>query len=146
MMDAFPAVLRKVPSAELIIAGANHHTKPRYWESMRESLSPGSGVEFRGYVPEEAIPDLFQTSTVVVMPYDSATGSSGPAHQACEYGVPIVCADIADFRDMAADEDMAINFYKVGDAMDLADRLVQTLQSRNNNSKWRSATSRRRCR
>jgi glycosyltransferase involved in cell wall biosynthesis len=128
-MDAFPAVLRKVPSAKLIIAGANHHTKPRYWESMRESLSPGSGVEFRGYVPEEAIPDLFQTSTVVVMPYDSATGSSGPAHQACEYGVPIVCADIADFRDMAADEDMAIDFYKVGDAVDLADKLVQILQS-----------------
>jgi glycosyltransferase involved in cell wall biosynthesis len=129
LMDAFPAVLRKVPNAKLIIAGANHHTKPRYWESMRESLSPGSGIEFRGYVPEEAIPELFQTSTVVVMPYDSATGSSGPAHQACEYGVPIVCADIADFRDMAAGEDMAIDFYRVGDAVDLADKLVAILQS-----------------
>jgi hypothetical protein len=96
---------------------------------MRESLSPGSGIEFRGYVPEEAIPELFQTSTVVVMPYDSATGSSGPAHQACEYGVPIVCADLADFRDMAADEDMAIKFYKVGDAVDLADKLLEVLQS-----------------
>jgi hypothetical protein len=40
-----------------------------------------------------------------------------------------VCADIADFRDMAADEDMAINFYQVGDAVDLADKLVQILQS-----------------
>jgi glycosyltransferase involved in cell wall biosynthesis len=129
LLDAFPAVLRKVPNAKLIIAGANHHSKPRYWESMRESLSPGSGIEFRGYVPEEAIPELFQTSTVVVMPYDSATGSSGPAHQACEYGVPIVCADIADFRDMAAGEDMAIDFYKVGNAVDLADKLVAILQS-----------------
>jgi glycosyltransferase involved in cell wall biosynthesis len=65
----------------------------------------------------------------VVMPYDSATGSSGPAHQACEYGVPIVCADIADFRDMAADEDMAVSFYKVGDEADLADQLVAILES-----------------
>jgi glycosyltransferase involved in cell wall biosynthesis len=129
LMDAFPAVLKKVPNARLIIAGANHHTKPRYWETMRESLKPGSGIEFRGYVPEEAIPELFQRSTVVVMPYDSATGSSGPAHQACEYAVPIVCADIADFRNMAADEDMAVNFYKVGDAVDLAARLVAILQS-----------------
>ena len=63
------------------------------------------------------------------MPYDSATGSSGPAHQACEYGVPIVCADLADFRDMAADEDMAVNFYKLGDVADLADQLVSILQS-----------------
>src|SRR6202045_4952 len=130
LMEAFPAVLKKVPNAKLVIAGANHHTKPGYWETIRESHKHlGSAIEFRGYVPEEAIPDLFSGSSIVVMPYDSATGSSGPAHQACEYGVPIVCAGINDFRDMAMDEDMAISFYKVGDANDLADQLVSILQS-----------------
>src|SRR5579863_3032668 len=129
LMEAFPAVLKKVPTAKLIIAGANHHTKPGYWESIRDSHNLGSGVEFRGYVPEEAIPELFSTTSVVVMPYDSATGSSGPAHQACEYGVPIVCADIADFRDMASDEDMAVRFFQRGNAADLADQLTGILQS-----------------
>ncbi len=129
LMEAFPAVLRKIPNAKLIVAGANHHTKPGYWESIRDSHNLDSRVEFRGYVPEEAIPELFSTSSVVVMPYDSATGSSGPAHQACEYGVPIVCADIADFRDMAADEDMAVSFHNVGNAADLADQLTTILQS-----------------
>ncbi len=129
LIEAFPAVLQKVPNTKLIVAGANHHTKPGYWESIRASHNMGSRIEFRGYVPEEAIPDLYSTASVVVMPYDSATGSSGPAHQACEYGVPIVCADIRDFRDMAADEDMAISFYRVGDATDLADQLVAILQS-----------------
>ena len=130
LMEAFPAVLKKVPNAKLIVAGANHHTKPGYWESIRDSHNFGSRVEFRGYVPEEAIPELYSTTSVVVMPYDSATGSSGPAHQACEYGVPIVCADIADFRDMAADEDMAVRFYQRGNAADLADQLTSILQSR----------------
>jgi glycosyltransferase involved in cell wall biosynthesis len=129
LMEAFPEVLKRVPNAKLIVAGANHHTTPGYWESIRKSQTMGSRVEFRGYVPEDAIPDLFRTTSVVVMPYDSSTGSSGPAHQACEYGVPIVCADLADFRDMAADEDMAINFYKRGNAADLADQLVGLLQS-----------------
>src|ERR1700720_366542 len=129
LMEAFPAVLKKVPDAKLIVAGANHHTRPGYWESIRDSHSLGSRVEFRGYVPEEAIPELFSTTSVVVMPYDSATGSSGPAHQASEYGVPIVCADIADFRDMAADEDMAVNFYRVGNAEHLAEQLTAILQS-----------------
>jgi glycosyltransferase involved in cell wall biosynthesis len=129
LMEAFPSVLKKVPNAKLIVAGANHHTRPGYWESIRASHSMGSRVEFRGYVPEEAIPDLFRTTSVVVMPYDSATGSSGPAHQACEYGVPIVCADLVDFRGMVADEDMAVSFYKVGDAVDLADKLVAILES-----------------
>src|SRR5580658_2092282 len=129
LIEAFPAVLKKVPNAKLIVAGANHHTKPKYWESIRESLKPGSGIEFRGYIPEEDIPDLFRTSTVVVMPYDSATGSSGPAHQACEFGIPIVCADIEDLRGMADGEGMAVRFHKRGDAADLADQIVAILES-----------------
>lgn len=129
LMEAFPAVLRRVPTAKLIIGGANHHTKPGYWESIRDKYGANPHIEFRGYVPEEDVADLFRTASIVVLPYDSATGSSGPAHQACEYGVPIVSADIGDFRDMAADENMAISFYKVGDAVDLAAQLIGLLES-----------------
>ena len=130
LMEAFPAVLQKVPNARLIIAGANHHTKPGYWETIRDAYGCNQRIEFRGYVPEEAVPELFRTASVVVLPYDSATGSSGPAHQACEYGVPVVSADIGDFRDMAADENMAIRFYKTGAPADLAAQLIALLESR----------------
>jgi glycosyltransferase involved in cell wall biosynthesis len=129
LMKAFPIVLSKVPNAKLIVAGANHHTKAGYWESIREAQPAHLPIEFRGYVPEKDIPDLFATTSVLVLPYDSATGSSGPAHQACEYGVPIVSADLPDFRAMAADEDMAIHFYKMSDAADLAEQLVAILES-----------------
>ncbi|HKU24111.1 MAG TPA: glycosyltransferase [Candidatus Sulfotelmatobacter sp.] len=129
LMEAFPKVLEKIPKARLIVAGANHHTRAGYWESIRASQAPHLPIEFRGYVPDEDIPELFRTSSVLVMPYDSSTGSSGPAHQACEFGLPIVCADIPDFRCMAADDEMAINFYQLGNAGDLADKLVTILQS-----------------
>jgi glycosyltransferase involved in cell wall biosynthesis len=129
LMEAFPRVLEKVPNARLIVAGANHHTRAGYWESIRDAQAPHLPIEFRGYVPEDAIPELFQSTSVLVLPYDSATGSSGPAHQACEYGVPIVCADIGDFRGMVEDEDMAVRFYKTGDPADLANQLIAILQS-----------------
>lgn len=129
LMEAFPRVLAKVPNARLVVAGANHHTKAGYWESIRAAQPAHLPIEFRGYVPEEDIPELYQTTSVVVMPYDSATGSSGPAHQACEYGVPIVCADLADFRGMATDENMAVLFHKTGDAGQLAEQLIAILQS-----------------
>jgi glycosyltransferase involved in cell wall biosynthesis len=129
LMEAFPAVLKKIPNARLVVAGANHHTKAGYWESIREAQPAGLPIDFLGYVPEEDIPDLYRTTSIVVMPYDSATGSSGPAHQACEFGIPIVCADIADFRGMATQEEMAIRFYGVGDASDLAAQLVEILES-----------------
>jgi glycosyltransferase involved in cell wall biosynthesis len=129
LMSAFPKVLEKIPNARLIVAGANHHTKAGYWEAIRDAQPPGLPIEFRGYVPEEAIPELFQTTSVLVLPYDSATGSSGPAHQACEYGVPIVCADIDDFKEMVAGEDMAVRFYAKGDSDDLAEQFIAILKS-----------------
>ena len=129
LMEAFPAVLRRIPNARLLVAGANHHTKPGYWESIRDKYGANSRIEFLGYVPEEAVPDLFRKTSVVILPYDSATGSSGPAHQACEYGVPVVSADLADFRDMASDENMAVSFYKTGDPEDLAAQIIALLDS-----------------
>jgi len=129
LMGAFPLVLKKVPTAKLIIGGANHHTKPGYWESIREAQKSNTRIEFRGYIPEDEIPELFGTASIVAMPYNSATGSSGPAHQACEYGVPLVSADIPDFIDMAFDEEMAISFYRTGNAEELAERIVEILQS-----------------
>ncbi len=129
LMDAFPLVLSKVPNARLVIAGANHHTKAGYWESIRDAQPKNLPIEFRGYVPEDDIPELFQTTSVLVLPYDSATGSSGPAHQACQFGIPIVSADLPDFRGMAADEEMAIRFYQRGDPYDLASQLLAILES-----------------
>lgn len=129
LMEAFRMVLDQVPNAELVVAGANHHTKAGYWESIREAQPAGLPIDFRGYVAEEDIPELFQSTSILVMPYDSSTGASGPAHQACEFGVPIVCADIPDFRQMAEDEDLAVRFYKIGDAADLTRQLVTILKS-----------------
>jgi glycosyltransferase involved in cell wall biosynthesis len=129
LMEAFPMILESVPNARLIVAGANHHTKAGYWESIQAAQPKGLPIEFRGYVPEEDIPELFQSASVLVLPYDSATGSSGPAHQACEFGVPIVCADIDDFREMATGEGMAIRFYDKGDAADLAKQFIVLLRS-----------------
>jgi len=129
LMSAFPKVLENVPNARLIVAGANHHTKAGYWESIRDAQPRELPIEFRGYVPEEAIPELFQSTSILVLPYDSATGSSGPAHQACEYGVPIVCADIDDFKEMVTRENMAVRFYKKGDPDDLAEQFITILKS-----------------
>jgi len=129
LMEAFPMILEKVPNAKLVVAGANHHTRAGYWESIRDGQPKELPIEFRGYLAEDDIPELFQSTSVLVLPYDSATGSSGPAHQACEYGVPIVCADIPDFRGMVTDEAMAVRFYKVGNARDLADQITRILRS-----------------
>ncbi|HUR36348.1 MAG TPA: glycosyltransferase [Terriglobales bacterium] len=128
LLEAFASVIERVPNARLVIAGGNHPMTPGYVESVAERYKDSPYVRFTGYLQEEQIPELFQKASLMVMPYSSATGSSGVAHLACEYGVPIVCADIADFREMAQDEDLAVDFYQTGDSDSLAASMTGLLQ------------------
>jgi hypothetical protein len=127
MIEAFQYVSEALPNAKLVVAGGNHPQAAGYVESMKKKCAANPKIEFTGYVHEERLPDLFQSSSLAVMPYSSSTGCSGVAHLACAYGVPIVSADLEDFRQMADGEGMAIEFYKPGDAKDLAACLIRFL-------------------
>ena len=127
MIEAFQAVSENLPNAKLVVGGGDHPQAAGYVQSIREKCAGNPRIEFTGYVPEDQLPGLFQSATVAVMPYSSSTGCSGVAHLACAYGVPILCADLPDFRQMADGEEIAIEFYRPGSAEDLADSLVRFL-------------------
>ena len=127
MIEAFQIVAAALPNVKLVVAGGDHPQAQGYVESVKKEWARNRRIEFTGYLDEDRLPDIFQSSSVAVMPYTSSTGSSGVAHLACAYGVPIVCADIADFRQMADGEDIAIEFYKAGSAQGLADCLIRLL-------------------
>ena len=129
MMEAFDLLSVRLPHAKLVVAGGDHPQAPGYTDMMRQLCADNTQVEFRGYVPEDELEDLFQSSTVAVMPYTSSTGCSGVAHLACAYGVPVVCSDLVDFRQMAQAEELAIEFFPPGDAQGLADCLFDLLQN-----------------
>lgn len=128
LIEAFFLLARQMPEARLIIAGSDHPVTPGYVESMAKQYRGWRNIEFTGYVPEEKIPELFGTASVMVMPYHSATGASGVAHLACQYGVPIISSDIPDFRLMAEDEDLALNFYETGNAQSMAGEILRLLR------------------
>jgi glycosyltransferase involved in cell wall biosynthesis len=112
-----------------VIAGCDHPITPGYMQSVAEKYGDNPQIEFAGYVAEEDLPQFFGSMSVLLMPYSSSTGSSGVAHQAAEYGLPIVCADIPDFREMAEDEDLAVDFYPVHSASEFAERVASLLAS-----------------
>ena len=130
MVEAFKEVARQIPNARLVIAGTDHPKTPGYLQSIREKLASRSDVIFTGYIAEEDIPQLFQSSSVAVLPYTSSAGSSGIAHLACTYGVPIVASDIPDFRRLADEEGLAIDFFPPGKINELARHLTDLLQNR----------------
>lgn len=129
LMEAFPKIAAKVPNVKLVIAGCDHPIAGGYIESVAEKFRHDPRIEFAGYIPEQQIPELFRGISLLLMPYSSSTGSSGVAHQAAEYGVPIVCADIPDFREMAEHEGLAVEFYRVNDSDSLVAKAVELLDS-----------------
>jgi glycosyltransferase involved in cell wall biosynthesis len=122
-------ILKQMPNCKLVIAGSNNGNAPGYIESLRERYKSNPKVEFMGYIPEEQLPELFNRSSLMVLPYTSATGASGVAHLAAQYGVPIVSSDIPDFREMCENEGLAIKFFPVGDKAAMAAQILELLQS-----------------
>jgi len=129
LIEAFAQIADRFPNAKLVIAGSNHPTCPGYMESLRERWRDSSRIEFHGYVPEEEIGNLFASATVLVLPYTSAGGPSGVAHQACEFAVPIIGPDIPDFHDMAETEELAMLFYEKENTDSLAKVLADLLEN-----------------
>lgn len=117
----------RVPNTRLIIAGSNNPNSAGYIESVR-ARTRHPQIDFLGYVPEQDLPEIFGTSSVLVLPYTSAAGSSGVAHLAAQHGVPIVSADVPDFREMCENEGLAIKFYPIGSKADLAGQLIDLLR------------------
>src|SRR2546423_7846694 len=129
MIEAFEAVAHKFPQARLIVGGTDHPKAPGYMESMARQCREHPQIEFIGYVPEDKIAELFQGTSIAVMPYSSSAGSSGVAHLACAYGVPIVASDINDFRQLAEEEGLAIELYHAGNVKSLADAMIALLEN-----------------
>lgn len=127
LLESFAQLSSQMPNVRLVVAGGNHPATPGYIESIADSVKDNHRIEFTGYVEEEDIPRLFRGASALVLPYSSATGASGVAHLACEFGVPIISAGIDDFREMALDEGLAVAFYKTGDAGSLAAELLSLL-------------------
>ena len=123
LVAAFEKLGQKIPNVRLVIAGGNHPKTPGYVESVASYCKGDSRIQFTGYVAEESIPELFQGTSITVMPYTSSAGSSGVAHLACEYGVPIVASNIADFLEVANEEGIAMEFFESGSVDSLAERL-----------------------
>jgi glycosyltransferase involved in cell wall biosynthesis len=129
MIEAFEMVSRQDARAKLVVGGMDHPKTPGYLESIARQYWRHPRMEFIGYIAEARIPSLFQSTSVAVMPYTSSAGSSGVAHLACAYGVPIIASDIADFRQLAEEEGLAINFFEPGNVQSLAERLLELLNN-----------------
>lgn len=128
LIDAFHRVAKVLPNVNLVVAGGDHPKTFGYVNSVAKAHA-SNRISFLGYVAEEAIPDLFRDASLAVMPYTSSAGSSGVAHLAAQYGVPVLASDILDFRELAANEGIAIRYFRLGSTDSLVEQMLSALNS-----------------
>lgn len=121
-------VAPRMPDARLVIAGSDNSNSEGYIDSVRRNTHHPR-IEFKGYIPEEKIQETFGSASVLVLPYTSAAGSSGVAHLATQHGVPIISADVPDFREMCENEGLAIKFYPINNKQALGRAILDLLHS-----------------
>jgi glycosyltransferase involved in cell wall biosynthesis len=128
LIEGFNRLTTKLPNVKLVIGGGDHPKTPGYVDAVARRHA-SDRISFLGYVPEESIASLFRDASLAVMPYTSSAGSSGVAHLAAQYGVPIIASDIKDFGELARGEGIAIRFFKPGDPDSLVEQMLSTLNS-----------------
>jgi len=95
---AFENLSKEMKNVKLVVAGDSHPNFPNYLNEMKR-VAP-QAVDFLGYVQEEDIAKVFSRADVVVLPYSTATGTSGVFHIACSYGKPIVATSLPEIREL----------------------------------------------
>ncbi len=100
LIQAVKEIRENDGSLKLVVAGDSHPNRPGYLENIKKTYGHEPFIVFTGYVNDEKLKDLFETSTVVVLPYLFSVGSSGVFHLACSFGKPVIISDLPDYRDM----------------------------------------------
>jgi glycosyltransferase involved in cell wall biosynthesis len=124
LVAAYERVLPELPPSELIIAGGDHPKTPGYVDSVARAVRNNRHIRFLGYVPENELAELFRTTSLTVLPYTSSAGSSGVAHLACQYGLPILAPDIEDLVELAQQEQVSMEFFSANSDDSMAQQLV----------------------
>ena len=114
------------PGLRLVVAGADNPRYPGFMDHCR-AVHDLAG-SWRGYVPRDELPALFAEATVVVVPARASTGSSGVIHRAVAHGRAVLASDLPDHRALAREEDLALEWYRAGDAVSLSDALEGLLR------------------
>lgn len=125
LFDAFAIVRRRMPKAELRVAGAVG--KAVDYEHLLGRATGIGGIELRpGYVPPSEVPTLFGESRTVVAPYRAAN-QSGVVHLAHTLDRPVVATDVGDLRDVVRDGETGL-LVPPGDPRALADAIERLLR------------------
>lgn len=136
LIGCWPRVAAAVPDARLVIAGSGDDREDL--ERLAAEATRGGGrIEFRGFVPEERIQDLWDEAHVFAMP-SRGEGFGLVYIEAMRQGVPVIASVHDAGQEVNRD---GVTGYNVDQDRpeDLAERLIQLLRNPDEGSRMGEA-------
>ena len=127
-LDAVRRIRASGRPVRLVVAGTDNPRFPGFMSDIRAQLDGND--EWAGYVPSSSLCKLFARATLVVIPSTASTGASGVIHRAIGHAKPLVVSDLPDFRALADEEDLALQWSAPGDGAGLASAIERLLDDR----------------
>jgi len=100
LLEAFPAVLREVPNAFLLLMG--YPNEERY-RARANAMGLADSVRVSGRIPYEAAPRYLTLGDIAVAPKRSQTEANGKIYNYMACGLPTVAFDTVVNRDILGD-------------------------------------------
>jgi glycosyltransferase involved in cell wall biosynthesis len=130
MLEAVKLLENKYPLQKFTaaIAGTDNPNVKGYLDAVKKQYSYMSNVSFTGYVPEENVESIFKTSTFVIFPYTTTTGSSGILHQAGSYARACILPKIDDLERVVEEEGYGGAYFETDNAQSLANAVAHLIE------------------
>lgn len=103
LIPAFSKVIKKIPTARLIIVGPPIESVAEQYRELIKDLHLEKFTLYRpAYIPIEDVPLYFRSADIAVFPYLHTYGS-GALHLAFAFSLPVIATDIGIFSEMVED-------------------------------------------
>jgi glycosyltransferase involved in cell wall biosynthesis len=126
LLDALPAVVGRLPNAQLVIAGEFYDDPAPYRAQIQQAGLADRVTLHDRYIPSETVPAYFSAADCVVQPYVSAT-QSGVAQIAFHFERPIIVTDVGGLAEVVPHEQAGF-VVPPEDPDALADHIVRFFQ------------------
>ena len=133
LLEAMPLIAERVPEVKLIIAGQGENIKqyfPDGYDEKRYEI-------INDFIPLEEVSNLFQRSTVTVLPYIEAS-QSGVAALSYGMGTPVIASEVGGLSEIVQDKKDGL-LVPACDSRSLADAIICLLSDRDLQQRMQTA-------
>jgi glycosyltransferase involved in cell wall biosynthesis len=97
--------------------------------SLKESVAPGSPIEFLGRQPRDRVMQLIKAARLLIAPSMCYENSPLAVLESFACGTPVLCSDLGAYRELVRNDSTGLRFVP-GDVRDLADKANALLRDR----------------